>query len=83
MSVLQSLVYPAALTAFGLVGNAYILGGQIKNLKDDLEGQIHEMKGDMKEMKGDVRGLIRRQTELAIHDMTQVEKLVMDCGKNN
>ncbi len=68
MSVLQNLVYPAALTAFGLVGNAYILGGQIKDVKDDLGGQIKELRGDMKEIKGDIRGLIRRQTELEIHD---------------
>lgn len=74
-------MYSAALTAFGLIGNAYILGGQIKDVKDDLGDQIHEMKEDMKEMNDDVRGLIRRQTELEIHDMARVEKLVMDCGK--
>ena len=75
-------MYPAALTAFGLVGNAYILGGQIKDVKDDLGGQIHEMKGNMKEIKDDIKGLIRRQTELEVQDMARVEKLVMDCGKN-
>ena len=67
---------------FGLIGNAYILGGQIKDVKDDLGGQIREMKGDMKDMKGDIRGLLRRQQELETQDMARVEKLVMDCGKN-
>lgn len=81
MSVLQHLVYPAALTMFGLIGNAYILGGQIKDVKDDLGGQIKDMKGDMKDMKNDIRGLIRRQQELENHDMARVQKLVMDCGK--
>lgn len=82
LSVLQSLVYPAALTAFGLVGNAYILGGLIKDLKDDLGGQFKEMKGDIKEIKHDIRGLIRRQTEREIHNMARVQRLVMDCGNN-
>lgn len=66
---------------FGLIGNAYILGGQIKDVKDDLGGQIHELKGDIKDMKNDIRGLIRRQLELEVHNMARVEKLVMDYGK--
>ena len=86
MSVLQHLVYPAALTMFGLIGNAYILGGQIKDVKDDLGGQIKDVKDDLggqiREMKGDIRGLLRRQQELETHDMARVEQLVMDCGKN-
>lgn len=64
-------MYPAALTAFGLIGNTYILGGQIKDVKNNL----HEVKADIKD-------LIRRQTELGLHNMAQVEKLLMDCGKN-
>ena len=71
LSVLQTLAYPAALAACGLIGNAYILGGQIKDVKDDLGGQIKDVKGDMKEMKDDIRGLIRRQTEREVHDMAQ------------
>ena len=79
-------MYPAALTAFGLIGNAYILGGQIKDVKEDLGGQIKDVKDDLggqiHEMKDDIKGLIRRQTELEVHDMARVEKLVMDCGKS-
>ncbi|MCJ1252257.1 hypothetical protein MMC24_000061 [Lignoscripta atroalba] len=67
--LLQNLVYPAALTTFGLIENAYILEGQIKDVKDDLEGQIREMKGDMKVMKDDVSGLLRHQTDLGTTDM--------------
>lgn len=37
---------------------------------------------DVKSRKDDIKGLIRRQTELEVHDMARVEKLVMDCGKN-
>lgn len=91
---MQNLVYPAVLTALGVAGNAYILGGEIKGMKDDLRGLIHEMKGDVEEMKGDlkemkgdmeemkddIKGLIR-QTELEVQDMARVEKLVRDCGK--
>ena len=86
MSVLKNLVYPAGLTAFGLVGNVYILGGQIKDVKDDLRGQIKDVKDDLggqiREIKDDITGLIRRQTELEVQDMARVQKLVMDCGKN-
>ena len=45
LSVVSNLVYPAALTAFELVGNAFVLGGQIKDARDDLTGQINEIKG--------------------------------------
>jgi len=74
-------VYPAALTAFGLVGNAYILGNQIKDVKDDLGGQIQEMRGDMKDVKRGVEGLTARQTEMELHDMSVAEKLLKDCSK--
>jgi len=46
------------LTVFGLIETAYILGGQIKDIK-----------GDLKEMKHDIRGLIRRQTELKMQNI--------------
>lgn len=82
MPVLTNLVYPAALTAFGLAGNAYILGNQIKDVRDDLGGQIKEIKGDLKAVKRDIKGLIARQTELELHDMSVAEKLLKDCGKN-
>ena len=81
-------MYPAALTAFGIIGNVYILGGQIKGLKSGLGTQIDELKGnlgniseDLKEMRDDIRGLLHRQTEFKKH-MTRVEKLAMDCCKN-
>lgn len=66
-------MYPAALTAFGLVGNAYILGNQIKDVRDDLGGQI-------KEVKHDIKRLTDRQTEMELHDMSVAEKLLKDCG---
>ena len=81
-------MFPAALTAFGVIGNAYTLGGRIDEIKDDLRGQfqeikrdIQEMRRDLKEMKDDVRGPIRCQTELEkVHDMVRVEMVIMDCG---
>ena len=86
-------MYPAALTAFGLAGNAYILGnqikdvkddlgGQIKEVKDDLGGQIKEVKDDVKDVKHDMKRLTTRQTEMELHDMSVAEKLLKDCGKN-
>ena len=44
LSVLLSLVYQATLAAFGLIGNAYILGNQIK-------GGLQEVKHDMKQIE--------------------------------
>ncbi len=41
-----NLVYRAALTAFGLIGNAYILGNQITSLKGDIGDKSKEMKDD-------------------------------------
>ncbi len=44
-SVRTHPVYPAALTAFGLVGNVYILANHVKDVRDDLGGQIKKKKG--------------------------------------
>ena len=87
-SVLINLVYPAALTTFGVIGNSYILGGQIEGLKDGLGAQIHEMKGDLSSIRGDLRDmrddikdLSRRQTDFR-HCMAQLEKLAIECCKD-
>lgn len=89
MSVLIKFVYPAALTALGVIGNAYILGNQIKALRDDLsigikeiELDLKKVKSDLKEVKHDVKGLTAHQTELRLHHMFVAEKLLKDCGKS-
>ena len=74
-------MYPAALAAFGLVGNAYILGGQITDVGNRLGDQIKEIKGDLKEVKHEVKSLTARQTEMELHDMSVAEKLLKDCSK--
>lgn len=66
----------------GLIGNAYILGRQIKDVKDDLRGQIHHLREDMKYMKDDIRDLTRRQIKLEFRVRARVEKLLMDCARN-
>ncbi len=85
MSVLQNLVYPAAITASGIAGNAFILGGQIKGIREDVTDQLKEVKEDIKEqvkdVKDDIRELLHRQTELEIHDMARIQQLVMDCDE--
>lgn len=89
MSVLIKFVYPATLTALGIIGNAYILGNQIKALRDDLtvgikemELDLKEVKGDLKELKHDVKGLTAHQTELKLHHMFIAERILKDCGKS-
>ncbi|MCJ1379752.1 hypothetical protein MMC17_002855 [Xylographa soralifera] len=78
------LVYPATLTVFGMVGNAYILGNQIKDVRDDLGGQIKDVKDDLggqiKEVNHEIKALTARQTELAILEMSIAEKLFKGCG---
>ncbi|KAL9127361.1 MAG: hypothetical protein Q9217_003751 [Psora testacea] len=51
----------------------------IKDVRDDLGGQIKEMKGDLKEVMRDIKGLTAGQTELKLHDMSVAEKLLKDC----
>ena len=95
LSVLQILLYRAVRTAFGLIGNGYILGSQVEDLKYDLESQMRDMEGEigvakddvrvmksyMRVMKDDLRDLLRCQIELEVNDMAFVGKLVMDCSK--
>ncbi|KAL8931200.1 MAG: hypothetical protein Q9211_007151 [Gyalolechia sp. 1 TL-2023] len=66
-NMLQPLLYPAALTAFGVVCNVYILSGEVKDVRD-------EWKGDIKSVKDDVKGLLRRQTELEVQHMARFPK---------
>lgn len=73
LSVFTNVVYPAALTAFGGIGNAYILGGQIKDLGEDLGGQIREMDRDFNEVKNEIKSLRARLTDMKIHDMSVSE----------
>ena len=71
LSVLTELVYPLAWTALGIIGNAYIVGGQLKDLKDDLSGQMKEIKGDFNEVV----------TAVELREMSFAEKLLKGCGK--
>ena len=70
------------------MGNAYVLGGQTREVKNDLGEKINELEKDgketnmeIKDIKKDIRSLIRRQNELEVQTMAHVEKLVVDCGK--
>jgi signal transduction histidine kinase len=76
-------VYPAAFTAVGIGGNAYVLGAQITDLKED----IHQIKEEvrliediLRKVQDDIKGVLR-QNELEAHDMALIQKLVMDCNK--
>ncbi|KAL8932668.1 MAG: hypothetical protein Q9211_006183 [Gyalolechia sp. 1 TL-2023] len=91
--MLRHLVYPGIMAAFGIVGNAVILGGQMRDIQDELKGEIKdvwgeikdvrgdlkdvrdELEGDIQEVKVDVKDLLRRQTELELHEMAAVQKM--------
>ncbi|KAL9126934.1 MAG: hypothetical protein Q9217_004092 [Psora testacea] len=49
-------------------GNVYVLGGQIKEMKDEL-----------KDIKGDIKRIMARQTELERQWMSLAEKILMNC----
>ena len=67
----MELAYPAALTVVGVVGNACILGNQIKQVKDDI-----------KDIKHDITHLTARETAMGLQETSFVERLVKDRGKN-
>ena len=66
---------------FGLVGNIYILGRQIKDLQDNLGGQIKEPKDDLRGLIKDMKGLTARWTDTDPHDLTIAERTLSDYGK--
>ncbi|KAL8903791.1 MAG: hypothetical protein Q9171_007276 [Xanthocarpia ochracea] len=56
------IVYPAALAAFSVTANVYILGGQIQEVKDDLKdlkNDLKDLKDNLKDVKGDLGGLMK------------------------
>lgn len=53
----MNLNYPAALTAFGISGNAYVLEGQVKEAKDQLMNEMMQMNGDVREVKKEIKAL--------------------------
>lgn len=84
LSVLTNLIYPATLTLIGLIGNAYILGGQVKEVKDDLQGMKSDLqwvKSGLQGVKSDVEALLARQTDIGRRDMSIAEKILRDRGK--
>ena len=78
----MNFIHPTALTALGITGNAYILGDQIKGVRDDLGVQIEETKGEHRETKHDMKSLTARQTEMEFRDMAVIEKSFKGCGKH-
>ncbi len=76
-------MYPAALTAVGIGGNAYVLGAQITDLKEDthqVKEEVRLIEDVLRKVQDDIKG-VPRQNELEAHDMALIQKLVMDCDK--
>lgn len=69
----SNLVRSAALTAFGLIGNAYSHG---RGWSFDSQRQERHQT-----IKVNARGLLLKQEKLKLQDMAVVEKRMMDCGK--
>ena len=71
LSVLSKLVYPVDVAAVGIMGNACILGAQLKDVRD-------ELKEEMKEMN---RSLTARLTTMEQRQMSFAETLLRGCRK--
>ncbi|KAL8721550.1 MAG: hypothetical protein Q9225_001804 [Loekoesia sp. 1 TL-2023] len=69
-SLFQNLVYPVALTAFNLAGNAYILGRQIKDLRAEVKEMRDELRAEIKEMRNDLGGQVQKMRD----DLKELEK---------
>ena len=57
MPVLSHLLYPVAIPAFSIAGNALILGNQLKEVKDEIQKDLEEVREDIKEVKKDIKGM--------------------------
>ena len=72
-------MYPTALLVFGLLGNAYIVEGRIKEVKDDLK----VLKNNIKGLKTSVDGLVARQDNMDQIDMSMAARIVKGCGEKS
>ncbi|KAL9028110.1 MAG: hypothetical protein Q9196_003472 [Gyalolechia fulgens] len=71
------------MAAFGIVGNAVILGGQMRDIRDELKGEIKDVWGEIKDVRGelkDVRGELKDVRDELKGGYTRVQKMVMDCS---
>ena len=56
------------------MANAHILGGQIKEVKDETKDGFRKVEENFKELKA-------RQTMLEHHDMAIAERIFKDCAQ--
>ena len=68
-------------SAFELLGNHYMLGGQTEDVIVNVGDQIREIKGYIKDIKTDITGLMRLEVELEVHNTPRVEQVDVGCGK--
>ena len=86
LSVLINYVYPAVLTACGVMGNNYILGRRLEDMNNKFDERFKKIEGKIETEIEDVGRMInlvlRRQAEHEVRLDNMIEKLRKECGKN-
>lgn len=60
-------IYPAALSAFGVAGNAYLIGRQLDNAENELRGAIKDLGSGIKWFEEDLgTGIKDSEEELGV-----------------
>lgn len=70
-------MYPSALTALGVWGNAYILGGKVTDVENRLSSRIKEVDSDLKIVNSELK-ILNSDLKMVNRDL----KMVKDEIKN-
>lgn len=71
-----------------MLGDGYLLGGQVKDVENRLEAHHQVLKKDLKDdqrdiknVQRDIRGLLVHQVEQEVRKAAVMEKYMKGCGK--
>ena len=70
-------MYPATLLGIGLVGNYYIVDGQVREVKYDLKQLSRKVDGVVKGMAD----LVLRRDQQDLADMSLAAEIFKDCAE--
>lgn len=81
-------MYPLILTGIGILGNAYILGEQVKDVENKLEADhkvlgtdLKDVKQDVKDLQKDMKGLLVHQADQEARTTALMLRYMKGCGK--
>lgn len=88
-------MYPLVLTGMGILGNAYVLGEQIKDVENKLEADhkvlgtdlkdvqkdVRDVQEDVKDLQKNMKDLLVRQADQEAWTTTLMMRYMKGCGK--